>query len=222
MTSYEAGEAKARELRALLLPAEEHPARDLIDLEFSFQQLRTEPLPVPWGMVWEPEACENYIERAIPDIDRISGWMRSTDRRSRSFRHNNFYIDSVFEIPGGADVDRIWEAASECRSGRLTLDYKVTGRVSYSRADEPSLRSLRDAQTLAMDIQVEFDAPRDSEAAETLRKYRYVEGDGGPVVNRKQVVYVGTEDKLFMVLSPQPQLAQQMAATLHRRARGQV
>ncbi|SDK39042.1 hypothetical protein [Nonomuraea jiangxiensis] len=221
MVSDNASEARVRQLRSLLVPVDEHPAGRLIDLESSVAAMAADPLPAPWGMVWAPPSCQNYLEEAVPELHSLNGWVRLTDRRAKSFSHDNFYIDMVIESPGGVDVQRISRAAGTCSSGTLTLDAKVVGRVTYTELASPA---LADASTLTMQIQVQFEPPADRESAEILAKYGYVsardaDGQDIGVNNVKQVSYVATGDTLFMVLSPDPDIHRAMPTTLYQRAR---
>jgi len=217
------------QLRAMLVPLEEHPARELIDLEFGVEKLAAEPMPIPWGMVWNPASCQNYLEIAIPNLYSNPGWIRATDRRNTSFTHERFYLDMVINVPGRVDVNRIREAAGTCRSGTLTLDYKVTGRVTYTEIQPDELRDVRDGDTLAFRIEISFDAPRDEEELAVLTKYRYAQGAGGSqlfegnqgVANAKEVAFAVSGQSrrtLSMVMSPEPGLAPRIVATMHQRA----
>lgn len=214
------------ELRSLLVPVREHPAGALIDEEMSLAQIASAPLPLPWGMVWNPASCENYLAMAIPGVFDNHGWLRATDRRSKTFDHDNFYLDMVIEVPGGADVQRIGAAAGTCKSGTLTLDNKVVGKVTYTDVEAPELQSLERASTLTMRIEVSFDAPKDREEAAILAKYHYGPRGGDPeemfnaqaaISHIKTASYVSTGDALTMVLSPDARIATEMAAATHRR-----
>ncbi|MEO3873502.1 hypothetical protein ABGB18_32220 [Nonomuraea sp. B12E4] len=221
MSDNAGNEVRLQRLRSLLVPIDEHPAGRLIDLESSVAAMAADPLPAPWGMVWAPPACQNYLEEAVPHLPRLNGWVRLSDRRSKSFSHDNFYIDMVIETPGGIDVGRIAEAARRCSSGTLTLESKVVGTVTYTELAAPT---LAEATTLTMQIQVRFDAPADDATAAIMARYGYVAprgADGRPsaVNNIKQVSYVATGETLFMVLSPDPAVIESMPTMLYRRAR---
>jgi hypothetical protein len=209
------GDQHARDLRlrALLVPKDEHPARDLITLELGVKQLGDAPPPLPWGMVWDPPTCENYFETAVPNAYAGHGWMRTTDRRSPTFSHDNFYLDSVIEVPGGVDLDALRRTALTCRSGRLTLDGRVTGTVTYTEVEAPKLSR---SKALAMRIEVRIGAPKDDEDAAIIAKYRYG-GGRRAVANIKEVQHVVSGNLLFTVLSPKPGLARQMAEAVHGR-----
>jgi hypothetical protein len=214
------------ELRRLLVPIGEHPAGALIDSEMSLAQIATEPLPLPWGMVWNPASCENYLAMAMPGVFDNHGWLRATDRRSKAFSHDNFYLDMVIEVPGGTDVQRIGAAAGTCKSGTLTLDDTVTGKVTYTEVETPELQSLERATSLTLRIEVSFAPPKDRAEAATLAKYHYGPPQGADalfaaqagVSNVKTASYVATGDALVMVLSPDARVATEMAAATHGRA----
>lgn len=200
-----------RDMRALLLHPDEHPDGKIVEL--SFAQLATES-DAPGGMVWSPASCANYLEMAVPNLYTLNGWMQATDRLAPDFSHDSFFIAEAIQVPGGADLARIRDAAVTCREGTLTLESRVTGRVSYSEVSAPVLQG---AKTLQLQVHVTFDKPRDAESAAILARYGY--GDGtAAVANLKAAAYVALGDTLLTTFSPDAQAARAMATTMYQRA----
>lgn len=208
--------AEVQRLRSVLVPREEHPAADLLEIDVDFAQLAKDVFPLPWGMVWDPPELENYLEVAFPNWIRFDGVLRTTNRQAKSFDHERFFIDLAARVPGGADLDKVRRILENAREGTLTLENRVVGTVTYNEVTVPTLAE-RDSSYLAVDIQVRFEPAKDEESAEILAKYRY--GDGSSVVvNRKRAIYIARGEYLFGAMAPDTELVERVVADVDQRA----
>lgn len=179
-------------LHALLLPADGHPAGEVIELTFA-EATAEGLLGVPKGMTVEPDICVNYLAPALGDeTESVNGWMQADPAFSAG---RGLFVSWVAEVRGGAPVDEIVANAVECQSGEATVKGYGRGRVSNAEA-EP-LR-LSEADTGAISQTMRFDV-QDAATQTTLH-----------------LVAVG--EVLIMTLASDPELAEKAVTYGYERA----
>ncbi|NIL41312.1 hypothetical protein HCB17_09075 [Salinispora arenicola] len=201
------------DLYRLLLASSEHPAGSLIDSEMSIEEATQKPLPAPWGMVWSPSSCQNFLAESVPTLFESKGWIRSTDRTSANFRHDNHYFDMVAEVDAGVDLKQVRAAALSCSDGTLTLDDTVTGKIRYS---EVPGRELPDAESLTMNVEISFPEAKNAEEAAIMAKYGYGSGAAIDIIKKELLILIG--NLLYTVLSPDAEVAQRAVDVFHENA----
>jgi len=132
------------QLMPVLVPLSAQPetrfVRGPMTLKQAAEQNAFKPPP---SIDFEPEACASYLFDAIGPLDANEGWVQFGSRVHKD--HNDNFIQAVATIPGATTnkvLDKVREALSRCKDGTVTLDGKVTGKITYEERTVPDLRGL--------------------------------------------------------------------------------
>jgi hypothetical protein len=210
--------SKSVDLHSILVPAQNHPAGNLIEQTLvDFNQTANK---VPAGVVYSPASCLDWLGVAYPGLYNNQGYIQYTeprwDGKFEQNRHGDFYINEVINVPGGVDVNKLDASARTCSNGTITLEGKVVGSISYTKAPGPNVAG---ATSTAQKINISFPQPKTDEEAALLKKYGF---SAGTQATKEAAAVAEGNGTLIYVLSPDAAFATEMATTLHNRAQGGI
>lgn len=207
--------------RLVTPPGPDHPAKGKV-FEVTFQEAATGGLlEPPQGMTFSPDACVNFIDMGDPTS--LNGWLQYNEAspvgKQHNLAHKDFFVGTVFALPGGANIDKLRQAALTCGAGNVSLagegGTKITGSLTNTEVEPLDLSG---ATTFEMTQRLEFKPTEDATTNAVLKQYYGDLDPGGGVLRLKQIVIVGVGPVLFLVNMQDRQAARQLAQDFHRRA----
>ncbi|WP_353850557.1 hypothetical protein [Solwaraspora sp. WMMA2056] len=214
--------AAAYELRDLVTPAGAgHPAKGKL-IEADFHEAGEKGLLVPpEGMTYSPDSCVNFID--LGDPAQLDGWLQFNEAapvgKSHNLAHKDFFVGTVFRLPGGVDVAKLKAKALTCDDGSVSLlgdnGVKITGTLTNTEVEPVNLPG---ATTFEMTQRLQFAKPKDAKAKAVLEQYYgELDADGG-VLRVKQIIIVAISNVLYVVNMQDRDAARQLATDFDRRA----
>jgi hypothetical protein len=226
-------EERNEEFRSALLSVDEQPAGTEIQVEISVPEALELGMlggAAP-GVIVEPLACLDYLSPLLERDEPTPGWIQL------GARERGFFSAMAASVPGGVDLNDIRGALAGCEEATITLEaLDVTGRFSIT---EYETAEVEGAQTLGLVVRTEFPdggaleriAPQLSCAtlSNLIENASCGAGDGGVTVQDVSQAldnfsethyfsYVASGDLVAETCELQPNLADEMALTLFRRA----
>ncbi|QSB12831.1 hypothetical protein JQS43_14180 [Natronosporangium hydrolyticum] len=180
------------DLHALLLPAEGHPAGEVI--EVTFEDATAEGmLALPPDMRVMPDSCVDYLNPVLgDDTAAVNGWTQADPTYSAG---EGIFVAWAAEVRGGAPVREIVAHALECQAGQVHLSSLGEGTIANTPVD---VRPMEGAETAALTQTMSFEA-QDVATSTTLH-----------------MVAIG--EVLIMAMASDPELAEKSVTHGYERA----
>jgi len=171
----------------------------------------------PEGMVFAPKSCSSYIEDALGPMGSLDGWMQYGGRNDGG-AHPEFFYQTVINIPGGVDLEKIRAAAMTCSLGFMTIGGKFTGAVTTKERTAPAVAG---ASSLALVHGTQFPQPKNAGEQSLLEEIYYPCEMGGDVcpVCEVETVFLASGNTLIITYDTKAGYADQLATTMLNNAR---
>lgn len=163
--------AKSVDLRKVLVPMATQPETRFVRGPMTLKEAAgLNALVSPPSVAFAPKSCETYLADAIGSpLDKLDGWVQFGSRVHKD--HNDNFIQLVIDIPTGADqklLDRVRAALAPCADGTVTLEGRVTGKITY---EERSVPALAGAATFSITGTTKFSEQPGTPEAELVRNF---------------------------------------------------
>ena len=215
------------QMRSVLVPLAEQPETRFVRGPMTLKQAAAENAFVaPPTMIFKPQSCATYLSDVLGGLDTRDGWIQFGSRVHKD--HNDNFIQAVVTIPGGADLNKIREAAATCTTGTLTLEGQVSkgravravGDITYTERSAPVIEG---AKTLALTGRTVFHEQAGSDGLELVKQYEMppdaqllVDGDQECVAN-STIATAG--DTLVLVVESDVDLSNDLTAAMFNNVR---
>jgi hypothetical protein len=120
--------------------------------------------PLLPGEVYSPHACISYIFDVVGSFAELDGWIQFGTRTATGREFTQYIVN----LPNGASVKAIEASVARCPAGTLTLDDKVTGRITITSTQAPQLAG---SETFSIATRMQFKEAKGTEGAAILNKY---------------------------------------------------